>query len=223
MTSWVASPGLQLLGLYGLAVDTSGNVYVANTTNVQSLHAWGTFIDGQCGPSNGGTFATAPTTNLCRVGTPSTVSVAGAPTTSGGIYTWTCAGLMVATRRVVRPCPVSSCTPPLFITLVRTVLISGAAVAIPTGSGSSSRLRRASSPLVRTSTPIFAMTVPGSGMAGPGASWPHRTRRAWWPPNPSSMPTSGQPVCGPASAGPVCGFATAASGVSSPPGMRRTW
>ena len=76
-----------------MAVDTSGNVYVADT-NIQVFTPGGTFIDGQCGPSNGGTFATAPTTNLCSVGTPSGITVVGQPTNlSAGIWTWTCAGL----------------------------------------------------------------------------------------------------------------------------------
>ncbi|MFT6829456.1 MAG: hypothetical protein ACJAV6_000286 [Candidatus Paceibacteria bacterium] len=49
--------------------------------------------NGSCGSSNGGTFSTAPSTNLCSAGTASSVS----DNTGGGSfgtndYTWTCAG-----------------------------------------------------------------------------------------------------------------------------------
>ncbi|MDD3123931.1 MAG: hypothetical protein PHC62_10575, partial [Candidatus Izemoplasmatales bacterium] len=43
-------------------------------------------VNGVCGGSNGGTFLTAPTVNLCSAGTPSLV------TTSGYTYSWTCSG-----------------------------------------------------------------------------------------------------------------------------------
>ncbi|MDD4409495.1 MAG: hypothetical protein PHW52_02455, partial [Candidatus Pacebacteria bacterium] len=43
-------------------------------------------VNGQCGTSDGGTFATIPTTNLCTTGTASSVS-------GLGLWTWTCAGL----------------------------------------------------------------------------------------------------------------------------------
>ena len=42
-------------------------------------------VNGVCGSSNGGTFTIAPNTNLCSVGTPSTV-------TGSGPWNWTCAG-----------------------------------------------------------------------------------------------------------------------------------
>jgi alpha-tubulin suppressor-like RCC1 family protein len=42
-------------------------------------------ISGACGSSNGGTFTTAPTTNLCSAGTPTTVS-------GSGPWTWSCTG-----------------------------------------------------------------------------------------------------------------------------------
>ncbi|HOS88135.1 MAG TPA: hypothetical protein PLG37_01500, partial [Candidatus Pacearchaeota archaeon] len=42
--------------------------------------------NGSCGTSNGGTFSSAPTTNLCSAGTASSV------TTNSTTYTWTCAG-----------------------------------------------------------------------------------------------------------------------------------
>ena len=43
-------------------------------------------VHGACGSSNGGTFATAPSTNLCSSGTASAV-------TSSGTWNWTCAGV----------------------------------------------------------------------------------------------------------------------------------
>ena len=43
-------------------------------------------IDGVCGPADGGTFPSAPTTDLCSAGTPSAV-------TGSGPWTWTCQGL----------------------------------------------------------------------------------------------------------------------------------
>lgn len=43
-------------------------------------------VNGACGPSNGGTFATMPVTNLCNSGTASGVS-------GSGPWNWTCAGL----------------------------------------------------------------------------------------------------------------------------------
>ena len=45
----------------------------------------GTVVNGACGSSNGGTFTSAPTTNLCSAGTASAV-------TGTGPWTWSCAG-----------------------------------------------------------------------------------------------------------------------------------
>ena len=45
-----------------------------------------TAIPGHCGSSNGGTFASAPSTDLCSVGTASAV------TNGGTTWNWTCAG-----------------------------------------------------------------------------------------------------------------------------------
>jgi Immunoglobulin domain len=45
----------------------------------------GTVVNGVCGSSNGGTFSSAPTTNLCSAGTASSV-------TGSGPWNWTCAG-----------------------------------------------------------------------------------------------------------------------------------
>ena len=42
-------------------------------------------VNGSCGAANGGVFSTAPTANLCAVGTPSAVS-------SNAPWTWICAG-----------------------------------------------------------------------------------------------------------------------------------
>ena len=43
-------------------------------------------VNGACGSSNGGTFFSAPTTNLCNAGAPTTV-------TGSGPWSWTCQGL----------------------------------------------------------------------------------------------------------------------------------
>ena len=43
-------------------------------------------INGACGTSNGGTFTSAPTSNLCSTGSPSTVS-------GSGPWSWTCQGV----------------------------------------------------------------------------------------------------------------------------------
>jgi hypothetical protein len=45
----------------------------------------GTVVNGSCGSSNGGSFYTAPTTNLCSAGTASSV-------TGAGPWNWSCAG-----------------------------------------------------------------------------------------------------------------------------------
>jgi alpha-tubulin suppressor-like RCC1 family protein len=44
-------------------------------------------VNGACGTANGGTFATAPATNLCSAGTPTPVG------SNGGLWTWSCTGL----------------------------------------------------------------------------------------------------------------------------------
>ena len=71
--------------------DDSGH-YLDRTTGVQApavfydrlrQHAR---IDGACGSANGGTFGTAPATNLCAAGTATAVS-------GTGPWTWSCMGL----------------------------------------------------------------------------------------------------------------------------------
>ncbi len=68
----------------GLAVDSSGNIYIADTTNYRVREVYA-IINGACGSSNGGTFASAPTSGLCSSGTASSV-------TGTGPWYWICAG-----------------------------------------------------------------------------------------------------------------------------------
>ena len=70
----------------GIAVDASGNVYVTDSVLKRVSIFAPTIINGECGPADGGTFPSAPTTNLCSAGTPSAV-------TGSGPWTWTCEGL----------------------------------------------------------------------------------------------------------------------------------
>ncbi len=74
----------QLNSPSGLAVDSSGNIYIADTTNYRVREVYA-IINGACGSSNGGTFASAPTSGLCSSGTASSV-------TGTGPWYWICAG-----------------------------------------------------------------------------------------------------------------------------------
>ena len=89
-----------------IAVDTSGNAYVTGKTSSTDFPATsGAFqaslnssngngfvtdisllTNGACGTSNGGSFGSAPASNLCGAGTASTV------TAGTGTWAWTCAG-----------------------------------------------------------------------------------------------------------------------------------
>lgn len=62
-----------------VCVNPNGMLLLCGTIN--------TPINGQCGPSNGGTFTTPPTTGLCNQGEASAV------TTNPSTYTWTCNGV----------------------------------------------------------------------------------------------------------------------------------
>lgn len=85
------------VGTYGnILIDTNppGGWYGATISpnNAQQCNASGSITwtltykrDGVCGSSNGGTFPVKPTTNLCSIGTASTVA-------GTGPWTWTCAG-----------------------------------------------------------------------------------------------------------------------------------
>ena len=55
-------------------------------------------VDGKCGSSNGGTFSSQPTTNLCTSGTTSWSDSSG----SDGSYNWSCAGSNGEQRQVAR-------------------------------------------------------------------------------------------------------------------------
>ena len=74
----------QLNSPSGLAVDSSGNIYIADTTNYRVREVYA-IINGACGSSNGRTFASAPTSGLCSSGTASSV-------TGTGPWYWICAG-----------------------------------------------------------------------------------------------------------------------------------
>ena len=54
--------------------------------------------NGQCGAANGVTTSSAPSANLCTLGTAST------PAQAGGNYTWTCTGVMPATGATIASC-----------------------------------------------------------------------------------------------------------------------
>ena len=75
-----------------LSIDVAGNDYTlmftaTGLTSAESnaFDILATAIDGVCGTANGGTFTTAPATNLCATGTASAVS-------GSGPWTWTCSG-----------------------------------------------------------------------------------------------------------------------------------
>jgi YVTN family beta-propeller protein len=75
------------------AIDAASNTVVGTVPVGWHPVAFGQFIgpspagtvNAVCGSSNGGTFASAPTTNLCSAGTPTTV-------TGNGPWNWTCQG-----------------------------------------------------------------------------------------------------------------------------------
>lgn len=68
--------------LYAWAKDVAGNVSDTLAANTLIQLA----INGVCGSANGGTFPAAPSSNLCSVGTATTVS-------GSGPWTWTCQGI----------------------------------------------------------------------------------------------------------------------------------
>jgi hypothetical protein len=73
--------------------NSGGTWYVYDTANTTTpdlelsgtVSASGPATDGACGSANGQTFAAAPTTNFCSVGTASSLS-------GSGPWTWTCSG-----------------------------------------------------------------------------------------------------------------------------------
>ncbi|MDD5696485.1 MAG: hypothetical protein PHO90_00735, partial [Candidatus Pacebacteria bacterium] len=67
-------------------IDGGSNDYCsAQKTSVSSALCCCTPVNGQCGSSNGGTFSSAPTYNLCSSGTQSSVS-------GSGPWSWNCSG-----------------------------------------------------------------------------------------------------------------------------------
>ncbi|NVN91363.1 MAG: hypothetical protein HXX11_12280 [Desulfuromonadales bacterium] len=78
-TSFTASSLGSLVSGHYLAVIIAGGI-PSNAKIIAPL------VNGACGSSNGGTFTSAPTANLCSTSTPSSVS-------GSGPWSWTCAGL----------------------------------------------------------------------------------------------------------------------------------
>jgi len=71
----------------GGGCDFGGNGYAKAGDSGTVIIRYLKPVTGVCGSSNGGTFSTAPTTNLCSAGTASAVTL------NGSIYNWTCAGI----------------------------------------------------------------------------------------------------------------------------------
>ncbi|HVN98281.1 MAG TPA: DNRLRE domain-containing protein, partial [Syntrophorhabdaceae bacterium] len=70
---------------YSVGIDAAGNVSLTPTTAQASTLYSPLAANGQCGSSNGGTFTTAPSSNLCSSGTGTSVS-------GTGPWTWSCSG-----------------------------------------------------------------------------------------------------------------------------------
>lgn len=82
--------GLCDAGTPSAVTSSSGrwNWQCAGVNGGSSVNCWAYDVDnGVCGPANGGSYESAPTTGLCSVGTASSV------TDSGFNWTWTCAGI----------------------------------------------------------------------------------------------------------------------------------
>ncbi len=79
------SSGLKGAPLTG--VTYGNNTFIALSSGILQSDPVGPLapVNGQCGPSNGETFTTAPSTNLCNAGTATAV-------TGTGPWSWTCAG-----------------------------------------------------------------------------------------------------------------------------------
>ena len=75
------------LCVYGTATTLNliNNIWYWSCTNNPGVDAVGYTYKTTCGSSNGGSFSSAPTTNLCMYGTPSSVS-------GSGPWTWACTG-----------------------------------------------------------------------------------------------------------------------------------
>ncbi len=76
-----------------LSIDVPGADYTLSftaaglgTVESAAFDILATAIDGACGSAHGGTFTSAPATDLCAAGTPGAVG-------GGGPWTWTCAGV----------------------------------------------------------------------------------------------------------------------------------
>ena len=67
--------------LYAFAKDAAGNISPPASASIDITNS----VDGACGPSNGQSFITAPSTNLCTTGNASSV-------TGSGPWNWSCNG-----------------------------------------------------------------------------------------------------------------------------------
>lgn len=98
-------------------VSTTGNDFTIQST-LSNFYTYGyssnsgffliTSINGVCGSSNGGSFASPPSSNLCAVGTPSAVTTNTQPD-----YIWSCSGIeegdpVNCSANIVKtsPCPI---------------------------------------------------------------------------------------------------------------------
>ena len=80
IVNWGGSNTTGTWYIWDLAGTAANDFEVSGTVGVG-----GSPVNGACGSANGGSFTSAPTTNLCSVGTPSSV-------TGSGPWNWTCAG-----------------------------------------------------------------------------------------------------------------------------------
>lgn len=82
MMSWSYNSDAQAFWNTGLS-SWSRNLSCGNTHTYSKVHVP---VNGSCGPADGATYASAPSTGLCSVGSASGV------TTNASTYSWSCAG-----------------------------------------------------------------------------------------------------------------------------------
>ena len=70
----------------GLSTDQRGQPRFSGTVDIGSYEVQSAVVNGACGASAGQTFTSAPSSNLCTAGSPSSV------TTNPGTFTWNCTG-----------------------------------------------------------------------------------------------------------------------------------
>lgn len=109
---------------YVYVVDSAGDANATGTAVTIGESSTPTPIDGACGSSDGGTFSSAPTANLCLAGTPSAVS----GTTS---FSWTCEGINGSDIDDSCSASLTSGSASAWLTSGGSVLTSGGAVITP--------------------------------------------------------------------------------------------